>query len=104
MRKMQNEAMKQIHARLEASKDIDITGFGEFCKMATGLKHEDNPLTRIAIRMMCWSKATFERWVEEVPNAILVPTAKALMNAKGKQPRIVFHTRHAGSLMNKCSM
>ena len=58
--------------------------FGEFCTIAAAIKHEDNPLARIAVIMMCWSKKTFDAWVDRVPYSILLPAAKALRKCREK--------------------
>jgi len=44
----------------------ELLEFGEFCTIAAAIKHEDNPLARIAVIMMCWSKKTFDAWVDGV--------------------------------------
>lgn len=76
MRKLQNEAAKQIHTRLNAPRDIEVAGFGGFCRIVAELKHEDKPLARIAVRIMCWSKKDFDHWVDDAPISIEVPVSK----------------------------
>ena len=62
----------------------ELLEFGEFCTIAAAIKHEDNPLARIAVIMMCWSKKTFNTWVDGVPHSILLPAAKALRKCREK--------------------
>ncbi|KAN0116980.1 hypothetical protein V8E51_002957 [Hyaloscypha variabilis] len=78
IRSMQNEAIKHIHAYLGAARGVELVEFGEFCTIAAAIKHEDNPLVRIVVFMMCLSKKTFDAWVDGVPHSILLPVAKAL--------------------------
>jgi hypothetical protein len=53
-----------------------VAGFGGFCRILAELKHEGNPLARIAVRMMCWSKNNFGHWVDEALISIVVPVSK----------------------------
>lgn len=78
MPEMQNHAMDQIHKILVTTIGIGVDGFGEFCRLAVEMKIEDNPLARIAVSMLCWSKTVYARWIDEIPQPILGLVLKAL--------------------------
>jgi hypothetical protein len=80
MRKLQNDASRQIHARLMSVKGLkkEEAGFGEFCRIVAELENKDNPLLRMAIRLMSSSKKVFDRWVDEAPRSILLSASKNL--------------------------
>jgi hypothetical protein len=101
MRKLQNEAAKQIHTRLNASRDIEVAGFGGFCRIVAALKHEDNPLARTAVRIVCWSMKNFVHWVNEAPISIVVPVSKALI--KYRDRHIPLQMRNPGLTMRRDS-
>ncbi len=78
--KLQNDAMSQIWDILESARGSDeVTGFGEFCRIAAETKPEDNPLLRITINMLSSHKRCFDEWLDELPHSILLPVSKNLM-------------------------
>jgi hypothetical protein len=72
-----------------------VAGFGGFCRILAELKPEDNPLARIATRMMCWSKKSFGHWVDQAPISIVVPVSKALVKCRDRH--IARQMRHPDS-------
>jgi hypothetical protein len=81
MRKLQNDAMKQVYAVLSSArgKSGEAIKFGEFCRIAAFTKPEDNPLFKIAINMLSSDKTTFDKYADEIPCSILLPVSKNLM-------------------------
>jgi hypothetical protein len=103
---LQNEAAKQIHIHTTSyikciTSDIEVAGFGGFYRIAAELKHEDDPLARIAVGMMCWNKKNFDHWVDEAPISIVVPVSKYLI--KYRDRHIALQMRHPGLTMRRVS-
>jgi hypothetical protein len=53
--------------------------FGEFCRIASERKPEDNPLVKIAVSMLSSTKKIFDKYADEIPYSILLPVSKNLI-------------------------
>lgn len=86
MRKLQNDTMRSIHEILRPCDHLkEVDEFGQFAKIAGSHGEGDNPLARIAVRMMCWTNEVFfNRWIQELPQSILIPLSITLKKCERK--------------------
>lgn len=86
MRKLQNDAMRQIYGVLSSvrGKKVPAIEFGGFCRIAANTKPEDNPLVKIAVSMLSSTKKIFDNCADEIPYSILLPVSKNLILCREK--------------------